>query len=110
MEKIKYILYTHYYYYNNVAYYIDDENNICQTTRDNIEFSGNWKLRGFREILPFGRLSNKLYTIEELEGKDLCFKNGKGKYMIEDLDHNTIRIWGGSEVHRLMSIRKEVAR
>lgn len=67
------------------------------------EFSLKWRLIGFCEIQKFGRLGRLIKPLELLESKDLnmTFKNGKGRYVLIDYDHGTMRQWGD----RIMSVR-----
>ena len=98
-----YCIYTdHDKYY----YLIKKDNNMCiiQTDRYRKEgmegVSGQWRLIGFHEIRPFNHLGPTI-NVEGLLQKTidnpyntLCFKNGKGKYILVDYDHGTIREWG----------------
>ena len=60
--------------------------------------SDNWTCKGFREVRPFGRLSDELFSPEELVSRSnhghTTFQNGKPKYRLEDVDHGTTRLWG----------------
>ncbi len=59
--------------------------------------SGNWLCVGFREVLPFGNLG-PIITPAQLQERShygqTRFKNGKGRYILEDIDHGTRRQWG----------------
>ena len=58
-------------------------------------FSGDWKVSGIREILPFGNIGRRISIKEAAEKiNKFTFKNGNGKYLLEDVDHGTTRIWG----------------
>jgi len=60
--------------------------------------SGKWKLTGFSPILPGGRVSDYVLSVEDyllLPDDKRYYKNGKSKFAITDLDHGTNRVWLG---------------
>ena len=72
-------------------YRVNEKMEITQSI--NNSFSGNWKLLGFRMIYPFARTGNLINPLEMLD-QNMKFKNGKGRYVLVDLDHGTTRQWG----------------
>jgi len=78
---------------SNKYYNIDNDNNIIRLDMKDFQPSNKWKLIGFVKILPFNNLST-IINIDRLLDCDIKFKNGKGKYLLIDLDHGTTRQWG----------------
>jgi hypothetical protein len=61
---------------------------------DEHEFSGQWRLEGFCEVLPFNQLNfSNMISPLNLLGEEMTFKNGKGKYFLVDYDHGSTRVW-----------------
>ena len=60
------------------------------------KFSNNWKVIGFRKVLPFNHLSgvyNPNYFLDK-PSDEFLYKNGNSKVVLIDYDHGTIRQWG----------------
>lgn len=80
-------------------YIVNDDGMITQFNPnipyEQHKFSGGWKVVGIREVLPFGNVG-RLVPIKEAAEKinKFTFKNGSGKYLLQDVDHGTTRIWG----------------
>lgn len=81
-------------------YIVSDKNELTQYRYDFLKgglqrphFSGNWRLTGFAKVLPFGHIGPSIPP-EELLGKNMKFKNGRGAYVALDYDYGTHRIWG----------------
>lgn len=79
-------------------YIVDDNMNLSQAQwASHKEYglpSGKWKLKGLHEVRAFNHLG-PLINIKKLVDAEvpLTFKNGKGIYVIEDLDHGSARTW-----------------
>lgn len=59
--------------------------------------SNNWQCIGFRKIKPFGYtgvIITPADLLQRSENGRTTFKNGKGKYILVDYDHGTVREWG----------------
>lgn len=74
-------------------------NKLEISPRQGVEASGNWKLIGvirfnnFGNVVeqrPFIDIDSAIVTINDL---DWHYKNGKQRWYIMDLDHDTKRIW-----------------
>ena len=85
-------------------YIVSEKNELAQYRYDfskgglqRPQFSGNWKLVGFAQVLPFGHIGPDIPP-EKVLGQDLKFKNGRGAYMVLDYDYGTHRIWGDRAV------------
>ena len=66
--------------------------------------SGNWTFEGlahvkFNEFIPF-----KLLTKTLVRNLNTCWKNGKPRYTVIDIDHGTRRIWGNTKYHGVSRI------
>ena len=80
-------------------YIVNDDGMITQFNPDipyeQHKFSGGWKVAGIHEVLPFGNIGRRIAVKEAAEKiHKFTFENGKGKYLLEDVDHGTTRIWG----------------
>lgn len=75
-------------------YFIDE--NYCITSENWTKPSMDWQLCCLRRVKPFGHvglpLSIEIVLSEHPDG-NLRFKNGRGKYVVQDYDHGTQRIW-----------------
>ena len=84
---MKYGVYT-----QSRRYYIVDEKNRIIRTDMKFTPSESWRCAGFCMAKPFGRFGG-LESIEAVAGKEMRYKNGKGKYFLVDYDHGTPRMW-----------------
>ena len=73
-------------------YVIDEQNRICRT---DVKFppTSAWRCIGVREVRAFGN-KGPLMSLNEAIKHDTRFKNGRGKFVMVDLDHGTYREWG----------------
>lgn len=84
----------------NDDYIIDQRmQNILQYDRfqRGESFTESWKLLGFVEVKPFGRMSNVITPSEFIRlglNKSMLFKNGKARYRVVDYDYGHTRVWG----------------
>lgn len=88
-------------------YLINERDEITQliSGKPNLEhsFSGQWKVRGLCLVQAFGHLK-LIRDWRSMVGKNLKFKNGRGKYCLADYDHGTNRVWG----ERIVAIWEDI--
>lgn len=68
-------------------------------SQNNFPFSGGWKFVCFKMFnknvfIHLSDIQKNPQLLSEIS-KDWRFKNGNGKYVVRDLDHGTLREWGG---------------
>lgn len=89
-----------------VYYIVSTEQLGCYLVNENMEishliagknhedhvFTGDWILKGFHKLLPFGKIGPRLSPAGALN-EPMKFHNGRGAYVLEDVYHGTTRIW-----------------
>lgn len=64
-----------------------------QWTQPNaVQFSREWRLMGFAPLLRFGGIGT-IEPANKILGRDMRYKNGRGRYVAIDIDHGTLRQW-----------------
>ena len=91
-------MYYHMLSESNKHYVVDEQMNISQAHwalhEDYGLHSGKWKLNGFRKVLSFNHLGTLVSIRDLIDSKlPLRFKNGRGRFIVEDIDHGTKRYW-----------------
>jgi hypothetical protein len=102
MKKVKEIrIYT-----PSNSYVINDAGQVLQYSGNGLNKHGQtfeqlniWVIKGLREIKAFNNLGDLIPINRLHEIKNFCFKNGKPKYAICDLDHGTYRVRGNYKYH-----------
>lgn len=101
---ITYVLITPYgdkYELDNRGYVIKYSNGLDKSNAGLADLM-SWQVKGIRKIDNFGNLGH-LIRLDEINGKELLYKNGTPMFTIEDLDHGTTRIYGNHKVHGVKS-------
>jgi hypothetical protein len=105
-NKIKYAIstpYGNYYELSKEGYVIKYSNGLNKENAD-IQDLKSWQVLGIVELLPFGNIGNIIPLNEAVKLNTFSFKNGKPKYTIVDLDHNTRRIIGNTNWHGVKEV------
>jgi len=106
MNQIKYKISTPYgdlYQLDEDGYVIKHSNGLDKTKAGKEEIK-TWRITGIRELKSFNHLGMLISLSESIKIDNFLFKNGKPKYVIEDIDHGTTRIVGNSQFHGVKSV------
>lgn len=108
-NKIEYEITTPYgnlYQLSKEGYVIKYSNGLNKENAS-IQELKSWQVLGIVKLLPFGNISRDIISLNNaITIKSFTFKNGRPKYTIVDLDHNTRRLICNTKYHGVKNLRK----